>query len=461
MGMTLSGIMNIGVSGAKAHQSAIAVASHNISNTNTLGYSRQRAELVTLPVLQTMNGQFGTGVQATTVTRSDSVFVDAALRAEAGAQARYDTSSSGLQDLDAVLTSSGGVPIGNALTDFFNSAQAMTTNPESLAVRQTFIDSGKKLANLFNTASQQLDLLHTGRDATISQDATTINSTLTQIADLNKQITTSEPNSGAANDLRDKRDALVLQLGSSMDLNVSEATNGSITITANGEALVSGFNVSPVQAASTGVPPQMEIQSGNGVSLTTMNGSLRGMKDTYDAEAALRSQLDTIAAGVISNVNAIHAAPGAAFDLNGNQGVAFFTGTDAASIAVNAVVAADPNKVAAASTAAPGSNGAILKLAQLQDQKVLPGGAGVSTLNDSLTNLASGVGSQAKNALDLKSVHDLALTTWQQRQQSINGVNMDEELSNMMTLQHAYQAAARVMSAVDMMMDTIINKMGA
>ena len=208
MGMTLSGIMQIGVSGAKAQQSAIAVASHNIANTNTPGYSRQRAELDTLPVLQTMNGQFGTGVQATTVTRSDSVFVDAALRTEGASQARYDTSSSGLQDLDAVLTSSGGVPMGQALTNFFNSAQALTTNPESLSVRQTFIDSGSKLAKLFNTAARQLDQLHSSRDTTVNQAATDINSKLSQVADLNKQIATSEPNSGAANDLRDKRDML-------------------------------------------------------------------------------------------------------------------------------------------------------------------------------------------------------------------------------------------------------------
>ena len=130
-----------------------------------------------------------------------------------------------------------------------------------------------------------------------------------------------------------------------------------------------------------------------------------------------------------------------------------------AGLALNPLVAANPAKVAAAAAAVPGDNGVALKLIQLQDKKVLSGAGGgpgaLENLNEALANLASGVGSQAKSADDLKSVCDQALSGWQ----AVSGVNMDEELSSMMTLQHAYQAAARVPATVDLMMDTII-KMG-
>jgi flagellar hook-associated protein 1 FlgK len=232
-----------------------------------------------------------------------------------------------------------------------------------------------------------------------------------------------------------------------------------VNITVNGQALVTNNSFAAVQVVATGAPAHPEVQSAGGVSLATSGGKLSGIAQAYQNIDQTRTSLDGMAQALITNVNNLATA---GFDLDGNAGVAFFTGTDAATIGVNAAVQADPRKVVAADAATPGSNGIALQMVALQDSAVYPPPPGTpsATLNQSIGNLVVQLGSEAKRASDMSSTYQTSVKALQDQRQSISGVSTDEELTNMLRYQHAYEAAARIITTVDEMITTVLH-MGA
>lgn len=460
MGMPLNGILQIGVSGLRAHQTAISVTSHNIANVNTEGYSRQRANLASELPISLQPGQIGLGTRVTQVVRLRESLLDKNLRLEIGQQSRYSTASDTASAIENVLGDPTSGNIGNGITAFFNAFHDLTTGPEDLSTRQVVIEKGVALADFFRDASSQIDRAQDGVTLDTTNSASDVNTILEQIAAINKQINRAEISDNQANDYRDQRDLLLDKLSEFADIDVVEQPNtGMVDVTVNGETLVTGFDFNAVQAVDDGAG-HLDVQSAGGVSLATNGGKFRGLADSYAQIEQARQQFNDLAQSLMDGVNAIHSAGGASFDLNGDPGLAFFTGTDASDIDINANIRSDPRKVVAASQPFPGDTGVASAMVALQDAAIFPPGGGSATLNEAFTNITVGLGAEAAHTRDLAGVYTSTVADLQNRRASVSGVNMDEELSNMMSQQRAYQAASRVITAVDEMMDTIINRMG-
>lgn len=457
MSMPLQGILQTGVSSLKTHQTALAVTSHNIANSNTEGYSRQRAILSSARPLTVTPGQIGLGVEVTAVSRMRQDLLDGNIRLELGQKAKYDTLSQNAQSLEGVFGDPTNTSIGNGLTDFFNSFHDLTTGPEDLSTRQVTIERGIALADFFRDSAGQLDRLTSAQDLTVNSAANDMNSLLDRVAVLNKEISNVEIGGNNANDFRDQRDSLLDSLSQYTDISVSEQPNGMVNVTANGESLVTNTNAFHVQIVSTGSPAHPEIRSSLNGSLSTSGGQLSAFTQSYQSIDQTRSALDGLASTVINEVNNLHTA---GYDLNGNQGVAFFSGTDAASIDVSAAVKADPRKVVAAATTSPGNNVIALQMVALQSKAVYPSSSPSSTMNEAIGNLVVQLGSQTQRDQKLADTYSSAVDYLEGQRQSVSGVSMDEELSNMVAYQRGYEAAARIITTVDEMMDTIINHMG-
>ncbi len=460
MPMTLSGILQSGMSSLKTFQNGLAITSSNIANASTPGYSRQRMNLSEEDPLSIIPGQVGMGVQITSISRQRSPFIDNAVRAEIGQQAKYQQVGQDLQNMEGVLGNPTNPTLNADLTNFYNAFQTLSTSPQDvISNRQNVIEAGTTLASDFQTANAQLATVQSGLDTQVNQSATDINSMLTSVASLNQQINNVSQHGSTPNDLMDQRDQLLDKLSGYMDLTLSTQTNGSINIAVNGQSLVNNFTASSVSVASVGSPAHPQIQAG-GVSLATSGGQVAGFVQSYTNIDSMQNSLDSLASVVINQVNAIHAAPGAAFDLNGAQGVNFFTGSSASTMAMNPVVQSDPAKVVAGKTAAKGDNTAALAMVALQDQLVYPAGVPTGTLGSAISTLSLQLGSQANQANSMQTTHSNSLKNLTAEQASVSGVSTDEELTNMMQYQRAYQAASRVITTVDECMDMIINRMG-
>ncbi|MGD0088967.1 MAG: flagellar hook-associated protein FlgK [Planctomycetota bacterium] len=479
---TLNSILNTGVTSLRANQGALATVSHNISNTNTPGYTREVTNFATEYYLPEWPNFYGMGVKITTVQSMRDNLLDANYRSESGQQSKYDVTSTNASSLESVLGDINGTSIGTGLTDFFNAYQDLSNNPADSGTRQTVLDKATQLVGYFNTAAQRMSTIadtatqtNGTLDETVIDSTTQLNTMLQQVAALNKQIVAAETPSvisqAQANDLRDQRGLLLDQLSSYMDLTVTPTVVGGapsdkmIDITVNGQKLVVGQNANPVAAAKVVFASgntHLQIQAG-GVSLATAGGKIAGYQQAYTDWDTTNGSLNDLAKALVNTVNTQHTA---GFDQNGVAGVNFFdpAGTTAATIALNPVVSGDPSKIAAASTnTGPGDGNNAVAIAQLQDALVYPtvgANPNTMTLNGGFTDLVTTVGSNAQTQQQFETEHQTALDTATSARQAVEGVNTDEELTNLVDYQQAYQAAARIVTAVDDDMSLIISHMG-
>ena len=161
---------------------------------------------------------------------------------------------------------------------------------------------------------------------------------------------------------------------------------------------------------------------------------------------------------MINATNTLHTA---GFDVNGNPGQAFFTGTDAATISVNTAIQADPALIAASNTAsASGNNEVALDIMALRTSMSPPLAAGTPTSETAYNSLVSGLGMDSRTTRNEVGTQDSLVDLLSRRRQSLSGVSLDEEATNLLRYQRAYEAAARVLSTYDEILDKLINGTG-
>ena len=279
-----------------------------------------------------------------------------------------------------------------------------------------------------------------------------------QVADLNEQIARLQVSNNEGSDLRDRRDTALDQLSKLADTQQFERADGRVDVSLGGHMLVSGGRTEDL----TGVPNVLnnnyvDVQFvSDGVPATVNSGELRGLLDQRDGDLTARiADLNALVGGVITDVNTAHAA---GFGLDGVNGRAFFSGTDASNIAVSAVVLADPNAVAASTTLAgvPGNGDDASAVSDLQYARGLLGGT--ATYDEYWASFVAGVGSASAQQQMLQTSQNAIVQHIDQLRQGTSGVNLDEELVDLMGHQRAYQAAARLVTTLDSMLDTLINR---
>jgi flagellar hook-associated protein 1 FlgK len=299
-----------------------------------------------------------------------------------------------------------------------------------------------------------LQAQRTNLDLNVTQVVTQVNTLTGQIAQLNGQISGLENLGKEANTFIDQRNQLINQLSSLVDVSAIQSDNGLTLTTSNGTALVAGtrsFNFA-TQIEVTGV--QHIFSQGNDITSKLTGGKLSGLLQVRDQKIpGLISQLDTLAAGFANAVNSVHQA---GFDLNGNAGGNLFVpppagGTGAAASLQVAIT--DPSLIAASSDGSAGSNGNVLALEAVHDQAVANG----QTPTDFYSNVVFGVGNDVSNGSAEQDASNLILQQLQDQRGSISGVSLDEEASNLIQFQRAYDAAGRMVSTVNEMLDVAIH----
>jgi flagellar hook-associated protein FlgK len=232
MGITSS--MYVALTGMRVSQAAMEVASHNIANVNTEGFSRQRINLSTLPTWNAGYGQVGLGVDADNVSRYTDQFLVRSL-VMTGSTLGHDVALKGaLDNLELFFNESGGNGVNQAMSDFFGSWSQLADEANSQPYREELIEYTQSLASQLALRRTQMDELRTDVNKRIDEAVTEVNKILAEIASLNAQITAEEDpeRNRQANDLRDSREELTRQLGEYMDIEYYEDPHdGQIHIT--------------------------------------------------------------------------------------------------------------------------------------------------------------------------------------------------------------------------------------
>lgn len=470
----LFGILNLGAQSLSNQQLGIEVAGHNLANVNTPGYTRQRLNLATNHAIRMPYGSVGTGAGITGISQMRSSLLEAQITGETSvrgflnaqqAALQYgqailgqgiDRLSSGAEGAAAAAGATGQHGIAENLADLFASFQSLSTDPTSLTERQNVLLQAQELATQFNQIDGRLAGLRTSLNQNLTEGVGQANELLSSIADLNRRIITSEAgNPGSANDLRDLRQQRLQQLAGLVDVQAVEQANGAVDVSIAGQSIVSGTDVVDRLEAFDAGGGQFLVRTQTGqATLSLSGGSLQGTIDARDGGLqTLRTSLDTMAGQLITQVNALH-RPG--FDLAGGTGQDFFTGTGAADIAVNPALLSDPARLQVAGVAgAAGDNQVALALAGLarQPQAAL----GNRTFSEAFAGTVAGLGQSIASVNSQIASQELVSQMLERQRDSISGVSLDEEMTNLMRYQKAFEASARVITTVDEMLETVLS----
>jgi flagellar hook-associated protein 1 FlgK len=272
------------------------------------------------------------------------------------------------------------------------------------------------------------------------------------LANLNGQIQMVYNAGDDPGSLEDQRDQDLSNLSNLIDTAAVYNNDGTVSVTTTtGAVLVEGNQSDALTTQINSATGMHDVYSqGNDITSTIAGGQLQGLINARDNSIpATQSTLDNLAAGLISAVNK---QQNSGYDLNGVQGVDFFTpftpptpGSNAGAAATMSVALTNPDQVAASSNGTQGDNSNATALANLQNASIVSG----QTAGDYYSNLIDQVGNDVSNSTSEQEAVGLVLQQLTNQQQSISGVSLDQEATNLITYQRAYEAAARVISTID------------
>lgn len=473
--MSIGSILSMARTAMNAQQTAVQVASQNISNAQTDGYTRQRIELTSSVPTVYPWGTVGNGVSIAGVTRTRDALLDQTYRSEAADAGSASTTSTALQQIQTIFNEPSDNGLAATLDKFWNSWSDLASDPTNQSAKGVVRAAGQDVASLLNRYASQLDATDEQNRQDIQTDLDRVNQLTQQIADLNPKILSAESNGHTANDLRDTRDKAIDELASLTGGQVVERENGTVGVYIAGRLLVDGSAAKTLQLSNAN-PPTITYQ-GSATPLAGLGGKLQAKLDLSTTRIpALMDQLDGLAGALVTNVNAIHstgttysgtppvASPaGNFFDVTTPPPSGGDPRLTAHGIRLAPTMASASDVAAAAGgDPGPGNNAIALALAQLKDTSVaFTSSSGASLGSDTIGGFyqqtIGDLATATRHAQDDETVQNTMLSNITTRRQSVTGVSTDEELIDIIQHQHSYQAAARLVNVVDEMTQTLVD----
>lgn len=455
-GGSLFGIMDVGISGMFASRVATQILNHNIANANTPGYSRQRLTLGAAMPLRTPYGTLGRGVVPLGVERMTDRFAYRQLLDQTAVEGSYSGIDQMLSAVENVLGSVDNDRIGTSLSAFFNAwgDLASTADP---ALKQGVVSAGQALALQLRDVDSGLRAAQSEARASIEGKVLEVNRKLAEVADLNGQIVGGSALNATPYDLVDRRDQLLAEIAVDLRVSIQEREDGSADVIIEGNTLVSRSHFTALRLTASEEndgSAQLELRfgNGNGIALTPMQGEIHGLLTAHNQQIeGVRRGLDAVAVSLIERVNALHGRGVTA----GGTGVDFFTGGSASDIAVSFAVDENPALVVTGRSGEPGDNSIALEIAALGD---VPDATGIS-LNERYNALLVDLASQRGSYSALLEGQISIVESVRVRLESVRGVSLDEEMADLVRYEQTFDANARVITAVNDMLDTLINGM--
>jgi len=480
MSSGLTSAMNAATSALSVRQTQLSIVSTNLANTDDSTYHLRTTNVGTYNV---SGDGTSSGVYVTSVTRAYNLSLETSLNAAIANNSYCKDYYSQLTQVQDILGADNTSYLNDAMVDFSDKLTALATNPQSTSYRSALLSSAGTLCTVINSEYKELvaqkdAIFKSSASGTITGSLSTqvseANDILTQINDLNdaiRQTETTDSSTQQALDLRDKRDALVQKLSAYGDFSFVEEDNGQYTVTMN---LASGSSITMIDGtgdtsaltntltvfADGSGNPQISVSSApaTALTLTDETGSLKAQLDSYDYINDVMTDLYNYASDFATQINTLQAS---GYDLDGNTGVTtkIFNVAIASSgiITVDSGIADSPRKLAVASaadSAGDGSNAtAMWTVLNDSDTHTYNNTTLLEYADQILTSTSQDVASASSNAENSASIQSM----FEDEIASFSGVSTDEELVSMLEYQRAYQAAAKVVTAIDQMLQTIIN----
>lgn len=414
--------LNTAKSGMNVSQVAIQTTSHNISNINTPGYSRQRVnQSASSPYSMPGKnsnfgaGQIGTGAQIDNVTRIRNSFYDYQYRSESHQYGSTSVKYEYFKNIEGIFNEPSDTAISSSLNSFFNSWSELSKDPQSSGVKSVVIENGKYLSNSINSAFKRLESLEEGLDKQSEYIMDEVNSMLSQLDKLEKNIKIIQGSGKSPNDFLDQRDQLLDNLSFKLNINDKDVkATLKKAYDANGKVTLDDLTKSGVK----------------------ISGELEGTLSMKEEINKYKDGLKQLANTITSNVNKA-------------AGQDIFKAKDGELISINPEMLQEPEKINVTADIA-------LKVYELKSEKVNINGKDM-TINTFYNSMIQDLGQSSAAVIRDESNQSKLLENIDSSRSSVSGVSLDEEMISLVQLQHTYSANAKVMSTIDSLLDVVVN----
>lgn len=414
--------LNTAKSGMNVSQVAIQTTSHNISNINTPGYSRQRVnQSASSPYSMPGKnsnfgaGQIGTGAQIDDVTRIRNSFYDYQYRSESHQYGNTSVKYEYFKNIEGIFNEPSDTAISSSLNSFFNSWSELSKDPQSSGVKSVVIENGKYLSNSINSAFKRLESLEEGLDKQSEYIMDEVNSMLSQLDKLEKNIKIIQGSGKSPNDFLDQRDQLLDNLSFKLNINDKDVkATLKKAYDANGKVTLDDLTKSGVK----------------------ISGELEGTLSMKQEINKYKDGLKQLANTITSNVNKA-------------AGQDIFKAKDGELISINPEMLQEPEKINVTADIA-------LKVYELKSEKVNINGKDM-TINTFYNSMIQDLGQSSAAVIRDESNQSKLLENIDSSRSSVSGVSLDEEMISLLQLQHTYSANAKVMSTIDSLLDVVVN----
>jgi len=447
----MSSLLSIGKSGVLAYQSALAGISENVVNANNDGFAKRQVTMkeqytAAGPAFLYRGAGSFNGVQAANVTRVWDQYAAFKAWDSNSDNSQASTRSQFFATVQDTLDD-GDSGVGVKLTAIFTAGNSLAANPTDATLRQSFVYALQDASGAINKTAANLTTVSTTVSSQVTEAVGQINDALTALTRINLALKTAPQGTSGRASLEDQRDTIIGTISDKIGIDVTLDNFGSATLRINdsgGPVLLDGGTAIPglvrLSFATNGTFGMIVENDGTVSAVSPTSGSLAGYAEAANQIAGRRSQLDTLAANLVQQINDWNAQ---GTDLNGNPGGDLMTGTDAASLAVSVT---DTNLIGAADATSP--NGNLLTLSALRG----PSGAE--------TNCRSKVNDQA---LRVQSAKTLATSAAAAKDgaysalDNVSGVDLDTEAAQLMHFQQAYSASAKIIQTARETMQAIFD----
>lgn len=420
-------------------QTQIQTVNHNISRANDKTYHRQMVKLVTNPPLR--DGKFfvGIGARIQNILQGWDPFLEQRLFRSTSFEKDYETRSYYLDLLSTYMRDDGEGGISAALKAFWNSWDTFDANPDGAAEKQNVISTAKNLASIIRESYKDLLQLSQDIDKDLDNTVGRINDLLQQISDYNAKIRIAEGSGAHANDLRDKRYALIQELSQYMPIEISTPDDWKTIVIKTDNSLwgasIDLVNENDWQSVSASIDSNGALTVNTITLSNPEGGKLSGLAQAKKQIQDTITALNTISGQLYENVKF--------------NGIDVFTSSNAQDFDVNLTI--DDLSLANNTTTTPSQ---AYQISQLQNTSLAA--LGNKTFSEYLSEIQTSIGTVKQSAEDRQDFYSTLKSTIEQKQQSISGVSIDEEVVDLIKLQHLFQAASKVIQTASQLLDTVV-----
>lgn len=448
--MAVNGIYTA-LTGMNAHRRILDTTAHNVANQATPGYRRQIVDLApvtagTGAAVFAGTGNRSLGVDVVDTRRVLDQLAEARANRAVGTAVGSATTRDAMLRIEAVFDEPTERGIATQLDAFWTSWSDLADRADDPVARGEVLSRAQSLIDRLRQASDELQDVEFDTRRQLGGIADEINTLAGQVAELNRSIASA---TGTPNGLLDERDRLTAKLASMAGAQVQPGDFDQVSVTIGGRLLVGGGSAFTVTTAANGL-----VWASDGSALRPGPSELASI-DSIRADALPNAQgaLDAIVATLVTEVNALHSV---GYAPDGTTGRDFFdpAGTTAGTISLSADVVGQPENLAAGAPILPGPTAPGTfdgRQAQAIGDLAVNGNADAD-YRTFIAGLAVDTSNARRRSDTAQQIADRALD----EAESVSGVNLDEEMVQMMAAQRGYEASARVLQAVDEMLQTLI-----